>query len=517
VGIERSMLRSLSGHGRSPLLLALGFCLVAQAAGAQAPAETLPASSDSPRAETPPATSTAESSPSAAPAKKAANTERPLAARPATTPSAPEPQPRAAAPDTGLAVRIEALDELAKGTLPDVALDSVLSVSLDDDSSMIERDGEVRAEQRRLTVALNQAERTQTKSEAELQQMRDQILALELERKVLSLPIEVRERLVRESYEASEPKEAPPDTKKEEAPKPVATAQPRSLDDAGTKSAPARAKTSTPHEPTWLWGWPLFVALLLVTFVATRGVAAFVAKRPLGLVDARRAQAGMWIQLGIGCVGTMAAILVCFRLPPAIAAVTFAGTLLFAVLAGKDVAASLVGGLVLFFQGPFRVGHRIEIEGVEGRVVKMGLLFVRVASSQLRVIDIPNRDFLSKNVAASPASAILPLQVDFYLEPRADIAAAKNIILDVVQSTTGVDASHDGNGIFVSQVPLNGTAMVRLRAKVYLMSARPEQELASEISERVIERLHGRGAPTKIEVESQDPDRARSITRSTAH
>ncbi len=106
-----------------------------------------------------------------------------------------------------LTARIEALEKLASGALPEPSLDSLLTVSLDDDSSMIERDKDARVEQRRLVVALNQAERLQNRSEAELQQMRDQMLALELERKVLALPIEVRERLVQESANQGAPTE----------------------------------------------------------------------------------------------------------------------------------------------------------------------------------------------------------------------------------------------------------------------------------------------------------------------
>src|SRR5690606_37532605 len=94
------------------------------------------------------------------------------------------------------AARIDALQALASGEHPGVPIDSVLNVSLDDDSSMIERDKELRLLRRQVTIALRSAERFNNKTEEERAEMRDQLLAMDLERKVLALPAEVRARLI---------------------------------------------------------------------------------------------------------------------------------------------------------------------------------------------------------------------------------------------------------------------------------------------------------------------------------
>lgn len=413
-----------------------------------------------------------------------------------------------------LAERLEALEKLATGVLPAIPLDSLLGVSLDDDSSMIERDAEARFERRRLTIALNQAERLQNKSAAELQQLRDQITALELERKVLSLPIEVRERLVEENYrqpsapvqQAQPPVPVVPD-------KPVVATQPvANADEPPPAKSAARPTAEVPDRP-WLSGWLLFAALLVATFILARVVGAAIrAVQSGGSEDERRAQIATFAQLGICIAGFVAALMLSFRLPPEIFTLVLGTLALIAVLAGKDVAASLLGGLILLLEPPFRIGHRVEIGGVEGRVTEMGLLSVRVLGPQQRSIRIPNSEFLTKHVsAAAPSGILTPLQVDFYIHPQDDIAHAKGIINEVIQRTRGADASKARGGILVTQIPLNGVVMVRLRAKVFVTGTHPEQEIASELSERVLARLRGGDAAPMHESEPPEDDAMPSV------
>jgi len=404
-----------------------------------------------------------------------------------------------------LAARIDALEALAKGVLPAVPLDSLLGVSLDDDSSMIERDQEARLEQRRLMITLKQWERTGDKPEVELQQVRDQILALELERKVLALPIEVRERLVQESAEgSSEAAPAQPTLKPEPQPErpplkkaPIApTASDQRVTTPATTPIAQRA-APTEHERPWFAGWLVWAVAAVLAFVATRMVRAAARPKSGGIPDERREQSGAWAELGIYFASAVVALLLSLQLRSDLLALSVGAIALLFVLGCKDVAASLVGGLLLFLKQPFRVGYHIDMEGVEGRVTAMGLLSVHVLGLQNRSIHIPNSAFLTKHVAASPPSGIVtPIQVDFYIHPRDDIADAKRIISEVIQGTRDADVSKGRGGILVSQVPLNGVVMVRLRTKVFLTGTHAEQEVASELSERVLMHLRANGTAT---------------------
>jgi small-conductance mechanosensitive channel len=422
-----------------------------------------------------------------------------------------------------LTTRLEALEKLASGALPEIPLDSLLGVALDDDSSMIERDAEARFERRRLTIALNQAERQQNKSPAELQLLRDQISALELERKVLALPLEVRERLVAEQFKQPAvvtPVASAPAPSEDQKPDVAAEAPPATTEPSSQTETAAAAREVEGARP-WLSGWLLFGLLLIATFVVARVVGAVArAGSQMGAPDERRAQFAALAQVGIVIAGVVAALMLSFRLPPELFTVVVGALALGAVLAGKDVAKSLLGGLVLFLEHPFRVGHRVEIGGVEGRVAEMGVLSVRLIGPQQKAITVPNSEFLTKLVSASPPSGILtPLQVDFYVRPQDDIAHAKQIINEVIQSTRGADASKTRSGILVTQVPVNGVVMVRLRAKIFVTGTHPEQEIASELSERVLARLQGRASPDsygKHDSDAPEEDAPASSPRSGA-
>jgi len=438
--------------------------------------------------------------PAAAPEPAPSGVATPPAAAQAATerPARDQPAPLSDEAAQALAARVEALETLAKGALPEIPIDALLSVSLDDDSSMIERDQEARLEQRRLTIALKQSERARDRSEAALQQLRDQILALTLERRVLALPIEVRERLVQESSEhdappgpaQQAPKPEPAEPEKQHPIAPQLAVQRADTRPAEVTPQPAAQTRPEHQERAWLSGWILLVALWLVTFAAARVALTLARPRTSGIPDERREQAGRWAQLGIVMAGLILAPLVSF--PPRaenIAWIVGAAALM-AVFACKDVAASLLGGLILFVQQPFRVGYQVEIGGVEGRVTEMGPLSVRMLGPQHRLVHVPNREFLTRHVSASPPSGVVtPIQVDFYLHPQDDIADAKRIINEVIQSTRDADASKGRGGIIVSQMPLNGMVMLRLRTKVFLTGTHPEQEIASELTERVTAQL----------------------------
>lgn len=488
--------RALQGAAFGMLSLALGSWLVVLPLRAQAPAEPEQTAPSAEAQEEPAPTADGPAQPSG---QRTAEGRAP-ASNGATAPAWAQPLDDEA--QKALAARIEGLEQLATATLPKAPLETLLSVALDDDSSMIERDAQIKVEQRRLTVALNQAERAGTKTEAELQQWRDQLYALELEHKVLALPIEVRERLVQESAEApaeEAPPPAPPAALVVAAPKPVAQ--------------PPQHKVQAPHSGPLVAPWVLFSLLMTGVFASARAARTMATKPQGGFPDDRRAQRGAWLQLLIGSVGSVAALLLSFELPTEFGALLLGALLLLVILAGKDVIASLLGGILLFVRSPFRVGDRIEIADAQGRVMEMGLLSVSVLNVQGRLFDIPNSVFISRHVAAATA-VLAPLQIDFYLSSRSDITQAKELILGVARSTSGVDASDGRTSIIVSQVPVNGTVMLRLRARVTPVGPRPEHEIHSEISERGTERLRELvDAPLPVAPETTERDTARTASR----
>jgi small-conductance mechanosensitive channel len=400
------------------------------------------------------------------------------------------------------AARIEGLQTLASGEHPGVPLDTLLNVSLDDDSSMMERDRSVRLARRKVLIAARQAERFENKTPEELALMRDQILAMDLERKVLALPIEVRSRLVDLDAEVAEKRAAGGATDSPAAAVPAPNAASHKAEHAepgiSSRAAPRTASTPTVSEPTdsapaatstRFTGWLALAAILFGSFLTARllGLAfGWIGRR----IPERRGQLDQLANIGrfliIG-LGLTAAVTVPFPLSHEVSLVVLATLALTLAFALRDFAASVLAGLIVVLQRPFRVGDRVEFGGVHGKVTEIGLLSIRLLTSQHRMITIPNNSFLTKLVSSAPPSAaVTPLQVDFYIDPNQDIASAKRIVEEALQNTRGADVPKP-RVILVNQVLIDRMVTVRLRTRVFVMGAQPEQEIESELTERVLE------------------------------
>gem|GEM_PF-5765310 len=408
--------------------------------------------------------------------------------------------------------RIEALQTLSAGVHPGVPLDSLLNVSLDDDSSMNERDKAVRLERRKILIASRVAERFKNRTPEELQQMRDQVLAMDLERKVLALPIEVRSRLIDEDAErGASPRAAaspsagqPVDDRTDVTPAAPEPAARPSAERAPSQSAPRAA------EPAARAGAPRSLAAslaILLGFLAAVWVAARLFRSGVANLAQRapapRASLTALAHVGsliLGVIGVVVAPLVAFAdgQEAALAACGWLALVLLAV-GGRDLAASAVAGCVLALKRPFRVGDRIEVAGLEGKVSQLGLSATQLITSHDRLVTLPNRALLNAPLAVLRAqSALTQLELDFYVDANQDAGAAKRIFGEVLTSTRGADLPK-GHGILVKQLLRDSGTIVRLRARVFVNATKAE-EIESELTERVLEALRTGGirAPSQL-------------------
>lgn len=62
-------------------------------------------------------------------------------------------------------------------------------------------------------------------------------------------------------------------------------------------------------------------------------------------------------------------------------------------LAAQDTVANIFGGVVVLTQRPFKVGERIEVNGINGWVQKIGLRTTTVTNWYGRLVQIPNKVF----------------------------------------------------------------------------------------------------------------------------
>ena len=153
-------------------------------------------------------------------------------------------------------------------------------------------------------------------------------------------------------------------------------------------------------------------------------------------------------------------------------------------LALKDVAASILSGLLLLFDQPFQVGDRVEFGEHYGDIVTIGLRVVRLRTLGDNIVTIPNSLFLSSAVSSGNYGALdMMVECDFHVSLEADLARASNLLYEVAV-TSRYAYLKKPVVIAVSEVAVAERLAVRLRAKVYVLDTLYETALRSDITVR---------------------------------
>jgi small-conductance mechanosensitive channel len=93
--------------------------------------------------------------------------------------------------------------------------------------------------------------------------------------------------------------------------------------------------------------------------------------------------------------------------------------------AGRQVIANLVGGVLMTFTQPIRIGDKIKIGNeVEGRVVDIALTYTKLDSGDGRLTVVPNEKVTTEVVVnLSAGNRRAPVTIEAWLRPDADLDA----------------------------------------------------------------------------------------------
>jgi len=116
----------------------------------------------------------------------------------------------------------------------------------------------------------------------------------------------------------------------------------------------------------------------------------------------------------------------------------------------QSIANNFVSGLILLVEQPVKVGDRIEVEAVSGRVVKVGIRATWVRTNANRVIIVPNSEFISNRVTNWTAGDQLvrfaiPMGVSYGSDPK----RVRQILLEVARAHPDVLGNPDPDVIFI--------------------------------------------------------------------
>ncbi|MCL2253615.1 MAG: mechanosensitive ion channel [Lachnospiraceae bacterium] len=109
-------------------------------------------------------------------------------------------------------------------------------------------------------------------------------------------------------------------------------------------------------------------------------------------------------------------------------------------LAMQGSLSNLAGGVLIILLKPFVVGDYIkeDLRGNEGTVSEIGLIYTKLKTADNKVIVLPNGTLANNSMTNVTASSERRLDIRLTVSADVDVAATKNIILDVLKAEGAV-------------------------------------------------------------------------------
>ena len=151
----------------------------------------------------------------------------------------------------------------------------------------------------------------------------------------------------------------------------------------------------------------------------------------------------------------------------------------------KDIAASLIAGLILLFDRPFQVGDRVSFNDTYGEIVSIGLRSVRLSTLDDNLVTIPNARFITDVVSSGNAGELDMMVVcDFHLALEADLQQAQSLIHEAIVTSRYAYLKKSIDFV-VSEVVIADKLAICIKAKSYVLDVHYEKAYQSDVVSRV--------------------------------
>ena len=256
---------------------------------------------------------------------------------------------------------------------------------------------------------------------------------------------------------------------------------------------------------------------VVVGFTVIALVAKFVVKTSSRMQELWPARRVMFLQLAtvinfvlyIGGGGSL--IYVVLR-PPKEVMIAIGGSAAVAIgISLKDLVSSVVAGVILLFDRPFKVGDRVHFNGQYGEITGIGLRTAKLQTLDDNLVTIPNARFLTDVVASSNAGALdMMVVVTFHLSINADLEKASAIVHDVVVTSRYVFLKKPVD-LVLKEVFINDQLLIQLSVKSYVIDCRFEKAFESDVTARVTKLFHAKNILRPLKSPPQEDDHAASV------
>ncbi len=105
----------------------------------------------------------------------------------------------------------------------------------------------------------------------------------------------------------------------------------------------------------------------------------------------------------------------------------------------QNVASNFISGLIILFERPVKVGDRIEVDDVNGKVISVGARSTIVRTNDNITIIVPNSKFISENVINwNYENNIVRFRIPIGVAYESDIPFVKKLLLEVADANPDV-------------------------------------------------------------------------------
>lgn len=151
----------------------------------------------------------------------------------------------------------------------------------------------------------------------------------------------------------------------------------------------------------------------------------------------------------------------------------------------KDIAGSIVAGLILLFDRPFQVGDRVKFQDIYGEIKSIGLRAVRLVTLDDSLITIPNSKFITEYVSSGNAGSLdMMIETHFHVHPNEDLEQIRRDVYEVV--CTSRFAFLDKPIVIVLEEDSFARQLaIKITVKAYVLDVRYEEDFTTDIVLRV--------------------------------
>lgn len=160
----------------------------------------------------------------------------------------------------------------------------------------------------------------------------------------------------------------------------------------------------------------------------------------------------------------------------------------------KDLFANVVGGIVIVFEQPYRIGDKVEIEDSYGEVTDIGIRSTELVTNDDDQVSIPNYKFFTEAISnANAGEAELMAVAEVYVSSHGDVPEAKMVMEEALLTSEYVYLSPD-HGVSVRAVEQPGYTTIR--GKAYVKDVREEFRFVGDVTSRVLAEFEEREIET---------------------